>query len=165
MVTLLHGLTEDPELDVQLVDVRRPLEEAFRNAENAGDKEPIGFIADARCRGAHRILEELFVPGALEEFERLSYRIVGAVARLDLAYAIHQVSPEAAELLRDVPLEPDLWNVAVLDDCVTVASVYWHELLHADLDGVIARAKVARRRAAGRTQSTARSSRGDRVGR
>lgn len=141
-------ITGDPLLDMKLVDIRRSLEEAYRIAENAGFEEPTGFVCDTSHRIARRIAQDVFLPGVIEDAERVSNRIIACVPRSTLGYALDQVSREACLMLRDVPLDdPALWNVVLLDEACTVVTVDWRALLEADAQEVIARAHRARQKA------------------
>ncbi len=133
-------LSGDPLVDVELVNVRRVLEEAYRGAAEDGLDEPTGFVFDVAVPLARPVAEEVCDVSALRNALQANSLVVGCLPRRALGRALYEaVSAEASIALRDVPLDdPGLWNVVVLvERRQTVATVDWRGLLAADLATVL----------------------------
>lgn len=140
---VIQNLSGDPLVDVELVNVRRVLEEAYRGAAEDDLEEPTGFVFDVAIPLARRVAEEARDLSALQVALESNSIVVGCLPRRALGRELFQaVSAEASIALRDVPLDdPGLWNVVVMTERrQTVATVDWRALLGADVATVVAHA-------------------------
>jgi len=143
-VTALSKLTGDIEVDLQLVNIRKPLAEAYMYAEQAAIGEPIGVVFDLRTEGGRAVALRAFMPGVVEEYERFAKLLICCVDRHDLAWALHEVREGSAEVLAGLVVDdPSIWNVALIGQEAVVATVLWQELLEADVKIVVGRARRA----------------------
>lgn len=133
-------LSGDPHVDVELVNVRRVLEEAYLGAVEDGLEEPTGFVFDVAVPLARRVAEEVCNVAALEAALGSNSIIVGCLPGRELGRALFEaIGAEAAIALRDVPLDdPRVWNVLVLvARRQMVATVDWRSLLAADVATIV----------------------------